>query len=97
MTLFASPLFIPSQGPSFEIENGSFIKGNPWFRRPRSFKFSSEISKIEYQFDRPKETQIVFQTSVGGRFQYTYSDNQMIPLLHIYKPMNELGLSYGAV
>lgn len=98
MTFFASPLFIPSQGPSFEIENGSFIKGNPWFRRPpESFRFSSEISKIDYQFDRPKESQVVFQTSVGGKFQYSYLENQSVSLSHIYKPMNELGLSYGAI
>lgn len=98
MTMFASPLYIPSQGPSFEIENGTFIKGNPWFRRPpETFRFSSEVSKIDYQFDRPKETQVVFQTSVGGKFQFNYLETQSIALTHIYKPMNELGLSYNAI
>lgn len=98
MMLFASPLYLPSQGPNFQISNGAFVPGNPWFRKPpENFVFSSEVSKIDYQIERPKDSQIVFQTSVGGQFGVDLTSQQQLQLTHIYKPMNDLGLAYNAI
>ncbi len=52
--IFYSDLFLPDQGPSFEIENGQFVEGNPWFRRPpqKVALYGSETD-IHYNLIKP--------------------------------------------
>ncbi|WP_373997686.1 hypothetical protein [Bdellovibrio bacteriovorus] len=95
LVLFASPLFLPDQGPSFEIENGSFVKGNPWFRRPpESIKIFSEATAIDYNFDRPNETQVVLQNSFGAKISFGDPQSFRAQLSYIYKPANQLAIGY---
>lgn len=96
MMLFASPFFVPDQGPSFEIENGTFVKGNPWFRRPpESIRIWSQATQIDYRFQRPEESQIVLQNSFGGRLAFgDAKDGLRGQVSYSYKPMNQLSLGY---
>lgn len=96
MMLFASPFYVPDQGPSFEIENGSFVKGNPWFRRPpESIRIWSQATQIDYRFQRPEESQIVLQNSFGGRLAFGDTKQGLrTQLSYAYKPMNQLSLGY---
>ncbi|KHD88165.1 MAG: hypothetical protein OM95_10370 [Bdellovibrio sp. ArHS] len=95
LVLFASPLFLPDQGPSFEIENGSFVKGNPWFRRPpESIKIFSEATAIDYNFDRPNETQVVLQNSFGAKVSFGDPQSLRAQMSYTYKPANQLAIGY---
>ena len=95
LMLFASPLYIPDQGPSFEIEDGSFIKGNPWFRRPpESIRIWSEATAIDYRFEMPDETQIVLQKSFGSKLAFGDPNGLSAQLSYIYKPANQLAIGY---
>lgn len=95
MTLFGSPLYIPDQGPSFEIENGSFVKGNPWFRRPPdSIRIWQEATGIDYHFKKPDETQIVLQNSFGMKISVGDPQSLRAQLSYAYKPANQLAIGY---
>lgn len=95
VTLYGSPFFIPDQGPSFEIENGTFVKGNPWFRRPpESIRIFSETTSIDYHFDRPSESQVVMHSSLGGKISFGDPQSLRVQASYIYKPSNQLALGY---
>ncbi len=94
-TLFASPFFIPDQGPSFEIKDGQFVKGNPWFRRPpESIRIWQEATAIEYQFQRPSESQVVLQNSFGTKVSFGDPQGLRAQLSYVFKPINQLAVGY---
>ncbi len=99
VSLFGSLFFVPEQGASFAIDSeGRFVRGNPWFRRPPdSIRIFSTTSQIEYNFDRPREADIVFQPSYGARFEFFNSDPVLWRVAGFYKPMNQLALGYTGV
>lgn len=93
--LFASPLYLPDQGPSFDIENGSFVKGNPWFHRPpESIRIWNEVTDIDYKLEKPNEAQVVLQSSFGMRMSFGDPQSFRAQASYIYKPMNELAMGY---
>jgi hypothetical protein len=95
LSLFGSFLYIPDQGPSFEIENGSFVKGNPWFRRPpESIRIWQEATAIEYNFEKPDESQIVLQNSFGMKVSVGDPQALRAQLSYAYKPSNQLAIGY---
>lgn len=95
LTLFASPFFLPDQGPSFEIENGSFVRGNPWFRRPpESIRIWSEATAIDYSFEKPNESQVVLQNSFGMKLTFGDPQGLRTQLSYSYKPANQLAVGY---
>lgn len=97
--LFGSFLYIPDQGPSFELDsNGQFVPGNPWFQQPpASIKIFQQSSKIEYHYERPNEASVVMQTSYGAHVQLGESSPWKARLGTLYKPMNQLALGYNGV
>lgn len=98
VTMFASPIFIPNQGPTFEISNGTFVRGNPWFRRPpESVRIFQEVTDVDYNFERPDETQVVFQTSYGAKLTFGNPDEALAQMSYMYKPSNELALGYSGL
>lgn len=95
LMLFASPLYIPDQGPSFEIENGSFVKGSPWFRRPpESIRLWDEATGIDYRFQKPEETQVVLQNSFGMKVSVGDPQGFRAQASYAYKPANQLAIGY---
>lgn len=98
VTMFASPIFIPNQGPTFEIQDGTFVRGNPWFRRPpESVRIFEEVTDVDYNFERPQETQVVFQTSYGAKLSFGNADEALAQLSYMYKPSNELAIGYSGL
>lgn len=98
ITIFASPLFIPNQGPTFEISDGAFVRGNPWFRRPpESVRIFEEVTQVDYSFEHPDETQVVFQTSYGALLSFGSADSVRAQLSYMYKPSNELAIGYNGL
>lgn len=95
LMLFASPFYLPDQGPSFEIENGSFVRGNPWFRRPpESIRIWSEATAIDYHFEKPNESQVVLQNSFGMKLSFGDPQSLRAQLSYAYKPANQLAIGY---
>lgn len=98
LTLFASPLFIPDQGPSYDIQGGKFVKSNPWFRSPPdSIHIFGETTQIEYTLQKPNEGQVVLHSSYGAKLAFGDTKNLFFQLSHIYKPSNQLALGYDGV
>ena len=98
ISIFASPIYIPNQGPTFEIVNGQFVPGNPWFRRPpESVRIFSESTRVDYNFEKPNESHVVIQTSYGARMQIGSADATLLRLSYMYKPSNELALGYAGI
>ena len=93
--LFASPLFIPDQGPSFEIQNGDFTKGNPWFQQPpQSVRIWDQATAMQYHFDEPNTSQIVLQNSYGARVAFGDPRDFHVQLSYLYAPDNILAIGY---
>lgn len=98
ISLFASPLYLPDEGPSFEIENGQFVNGNPWFQRPPdTLRLFNETARIQYRFEKPNESQIVLQRSFGGKLRLGDPQALRFQLSYMYKPANQLALGYDGV
>ncbi|MDG0816180.1 hypothetical protein [Bdellovibrio svalbardensis] len=93
--LFGSPLYIPSQGPSFEIEEGDFAKGNPWFHQPpQSVRIWNEATKMQYRFDQPNTSEIVLQNSYGAKIAFGDPQGFRTQLSYLYGPDNVLAIGY---
>lgn len=97
---FWSPLFLPDQGPNFEInKSGEFKKINPWFQTPprtfRPFPNSDANSSINYNVNRPPESEIIMQSTLGGSLEGLVQESWLWRVSHFYKPMNQLALGYS--
>lgn len=102
LTAFASSVFIPDQGPGFEINRqGHFSKSNPWFQTPpktfQPFPGSSASSDIRYSVRKPPESDIIWQTSMGGSVEGKIMEDSLWRASYLYKPMSQLALGYDGV
>jgi hypothetical protein len=96
MTLMGSPLFIPDQGAGFEIQNGRFVKNNPFFQTPPSqVQVQNQVDAIEYTIERPDTNDIIMNRSFAARaFVGDELDGFYAQLASAYKPMNQLALGF---
>jgi hypothetical protein len=94
--LFASPLFIPDQGPGYELKDGQFVDSNPWFQPPpQNILFQGNILlPIDYQINRPENSDVIFQTMYGAQLHLGDKEGFFAHLAGIYKPANQLALGY---
>jgi hypothetical protein len=99
LSLFASPLFIPDQGPSFELKDGQFENSNPWFQTPpQNVRFQGNIIlPVDYQLSKPETSDVVFQTLYGAQIQIGEKKGFFGQLSGMYKPANQLALGYKVV
>jgi hypothetical protein len=97
-TLFASYLFLPNQGPSYEVRNGTFVPSNPWFRSPpESVKIFGESTVVDYNVQTPSQSDVIYRTSYGAKLNLGSEETVAVQLSHMYKPSNELALGYAGV
>ena len=98
LELMGSPVYLPNQGPSFQVtEEGEFKRGNPWFRPPaQSVQIWSQTSKVEYNLNRPNESSVVMQRSYATRLRVK-TESFFIQGSYAVKPMNELPLGYDGL
>lgn len=98
LTLFASPLYIPDQGASYELKDGQFQSSNPWFASPpQNIKFGGQLLPIDYEIARPEVSSVIFQTQYGADFKYGDRFGYFANLAGMYKPSNQLALGYKGV
>ena len=64
--VFATPLFLPDQGPQFEVVDGEFRSSNRWFRQPTSkHTVINQDRKLSYELDRPSDAEVVMNAAYG--------------------------------
>ncbi|MGZ3725893.1 MAG: hypothetical protein ACXVBD_08835 [Pseudobdellovibrio sp.] len=98
LTLFATPLFIPDQGASYEIKDGQFQSGNPFFHAPpQNIKFQGQVLPIDYDIHKPETSDVVFQSQLGAQFRYGGDKGFFGNVAGIYKPANQLALGYKGI
>ncbi|MFN9068929.1 MAG: hypothetical protein ACK5V3_17015, partial [Bdellovibrionales bacterium] len=77
---------------------GRFSRKNPWFQTPpetfRPFPNATSDSKIQYRLERPPDSEIVSQNTLGASIEKNWSSQVLTRLTYFYKPMNQLSLSY---
>jgi hypothetical protein len=98
LTLFASPLYIPDQGASYELKDGQFQGSNPWFQAPpQNIKFQGQILPIDYEIAKPETSSVIFQTQYGAQLRLGEKKGYFANIAGIYKPANQLALGYKGV
>lgn len=98
LILFASPLYIPDQGASYELKDGQFQSGNPWFSAPpQNIKFQDQLLPIDYDIAKPETSSVIFQTQYGAQLRLGAGDGYFANIGGIYKPANQLALGYKGV
>lgn len=99
LSLFASPVYIPDQGPGYELKDGKFENSNPWFQNPpQNIDFNNGvILPIDYDVKRPETSDVVFQTSYGAQLQLGQREGFFANASAVHKPANQLALGYKVV
>lgn len=97
---FASPVFIPEQGPGFHLENGHFNSSNPWFSEPtdRLILFGQNTS-IRYDIEMPSAQSVIKHPSGGLllRFGSPSDPGSSVQAAFIKKPRNQLALPFDGM
>lgn len=96
LTLFASPVYIPDQGPGYELKDGKFQNTNPWFSAPpQNISFQNGvILPIDYDVQKPETSEVIFQTLYGAQLQLGEREGFFANISAIHKPANQLALGY---
>lgn len=98
LTLFASYLFLPDQGASYEIKDGKFENTNPWFRPPpQNIKFQGTMLPIDYSVQRPDTAKVIFRPLLAAQFRHGQSKGLYSQFSGAYKPAHQLALGYSGV
>jgi hypothetical protein len=98
ITLMGSPLYIPDQGASHQINDGQFESANPWFQSaPKNVLVFGVNDKVNYEILKPNTNDIVFNSSWVAKANLGKSDSGFFAqIASAYKPSNQLSLAYDA-
>lgn len=98
LTVFASYIYLPDQGASYEIKNGQFEETNPWLRPPpQNIKFQGAILPIDYSIERPDTAKVIFRPQLAAQFRYGENVGFFTTASAAFKPANQLALGYSGV
>lgn len=99
ITLFGSPIYIPNQGPGYEIKDGKFEKNNPYFSTPPSqAEINGQRTEFLYTIEKPELNEIISHESYAGRaFLGKENDGFHLQAAYAQKPNNELDLGFQGV
>lgn len=98
ISLFASPLFLPDQGPGYEVKNGQFENLNPWFNAPpKNLRFQGQEFPIDYTINTPETSDVVLQSVYATQLRFGEKHGWFANLAAAYKPAHQFALGYGGV
>lgn len=98
LSLFASPIFLPDQGPGYEVKDGQFQNSNPWFNTPpQNIKFQGQLFPIDYNIKTPETADVVLQTVYAAQFRFGQKIGLFTNVSAVYKPSNQFALGYSGV
>lgn len=99
LSLFASPIFLPDQGPGYEVKDGQFQNSNPWFNTPpQNIRFQGQLFPIDYNINTPQTSDVVLQSVYAA--QLRFGEKMVGPFANFsaaYKPSNQFALGYSGV
>ena len=101
--VFASPVYAPEFGASYELKDGAFSSRSPWFRPPRSEliaegDFVENIETIEYRLNKPEAGEVAFNGSAGLKLGFFDRESRFfVNSSFAYKPMNQIVLGIQQV
>ncbi|MES2803386.1 MAG: hypothetical protein V4654_12905 [Bdellovibrionota bacterium] len=97
LNLFGTPIYIPDQGPSYEVKDGQFEASNPYFTPPpQNIIFQNIILPIDYNIIKPEVSDVVKQSSFGFNLDYQ-SEIFEAALSSTYKPSNQFAFGYKGI
>ncbi len=92
--LFATPFFLPDQGPNFELKDGHFQSNNRWFWSPQTeIGVLSQPSNIFFDLNRPSEGEVIQHAGFGASLDLgTGRRGAWARFSYAQKPRNQLHL-----
>ena len=97
LNLFGTPIYIPDQGPNYEVKDGQFEASNPYFTPPpQNIIFQNIILPIDYNIIKPEVSEVVEQPSFGFKLDY---QNEFFEasFAGAYKPANQFAFGYKGI
>lgn len=96
-SIFGSPVFLPDQGPSYELKEGHFQSSNPWFNAPpQNIEFNGQLLVIDYNVAVPKTSDVLFQSVYGAHLGYMFDSGYFIKAAYMSTPSHQIALTYKA-
>lgn len=96
--IFGSPVFVPDQGPSYELKEGQFQSTNPWFSSPpQQIEFAGQIFPIDYKIATPKTEDVAFQSTYGGQLGFQMDLGFYAKAAYMSTPSHQMAINYKAV
>lgn len=91
---FISPVFLPDQGPEFDIKDGRFVSANRWFRPPvDQAELKGTEASIHYRLDNPSTSSVINQGSQALMIEIGKVDEgAFFKFAVAAKPMNQFHL-----
>jgi hypothetical protein len=99
LILFGTPVFIPDQGPSYNLKDGKFKAENPWFNTPPSNAIYGDDTRdsLKYDIKTPDTSRVVFNPGYAAQAYIGLpNDGWSFQAGGAYKPMNVLALPLRA-
>lgn len=105
LTIFASPIFAPDQGPQVKVEQGKLVSYNRWFyNRVASVQIGEIESPLKYELEKPEFEDVIFNPSYafdlgwgrdseGGSVHFAFADKPINQLFIGVQPIHNIGLS----
>lgn len=97
LNLFGTPVYIPDQGPAYEVKDGKFEASNPYFTPPpQNIIFQNVILPIDYNIIKPEVSEVVKQSGFGLKLDFQ-NENFEASLSGSYKPSNQFAFGYKGI
>jgi hypothetical protein len=97
---FGSAIYIPEQGPSYDLENGQFTTTNPWFQLPPTTLYLSDSNgaaiPVRYTINTPSVGSVISHSSLGLilRYHRVSEPGFYASLSYVRKPRNALDFAF---
>lgn len=100
LLLFGSAIYIPEQGPAYELQEGRFTTNNAWFSSPaEDVVLVSRGTPLRYRLETPPVGSVISHYSGGFLFRAGQLTGQGFHLQAGFakKPRNQLSLPFSGV
>ena len=94
-TALGTALFIPEQGPSYDLKDGHFTTESPCFEAPTSkLEILSQQTEINYKINMPPITRILFQPAGAATLRLGHETGSWMRASYAYKLINQIFVDY---
>ncbi len=97
VSVFVTPIYLPSMGANFREQNDQIVSNNPWFKTPPPVvDLFKRATDVHVSIDSPSVPDTVFKPSIALRSEIHAENDTWLRGSYAYKPMNSpiLGYSY---